>query len=127
MGILDATFRSLATTLVGRFRDTSSTLTRISEGAGYNPATGGSTSSSTSAAIKRSPAMPFKTSQMQDEEVLEGDLYCYVDAASCEAAGVSPVPGDGYRVELDGFRVISATALESGDQNAAYLLHLREA
>jgi hypothetical protein len=126
MGVLDATFRALATSLVGKYRNSSSTLTRISEGAGYNPVDGSISSSSTSASIKRSPAMPFR-SQMADDEVLQGDLYCYVDAASCEAAGVSPVPGGGYRVELDGYRVISATSLESGDQVAAYLLHLREA
>lgn len=125
MGVKDAGFRSLAQRLIGKYRTVSDTLTRTAQGSGYDPVTGTVTASSSSAAIKRSPAFPFEEGRVDGSTVLATDLYCYVAAADTDAAGVSPVPSSGDLVTLGGYSVIGAKALESGDQVAAYELHLR--
>lgn len=125
MGIKDAQFRSLAARLIGKYRTVSDTLTRTAQGSGYNPVTGTVTASSSSASIIRSPAFPFEQGRVNGEAVLATDLYCYVAASDTDAAGVSPVPSSGDLVTLGGYSVVAAKPIESGDQVAAYELHLR--
>ena len=125
MGVKDAQFRSLAQRLVGKYRTVEDVLTRTAQGSGYNPVTGAVTASASSASILRSPAFPFETSRVNGSTVLASDLYCYVSALDTEAAGISPVPSGGDIVTLGGYSVLGAKALESGDEVAAYELHLR--
>ena len=123
VGPKDVAFRALAARLMGKYRTTTSTLARTS--GGYNPVTGSTTGSTSSADVFRSPAFPFDQGQVDGEAVLATDYRCYVAASDVETAGVSPVPSTDVTVTLDGDRVLSARKLESGDQAAAYELHVR--
>ena len=127
MGSLDAEFRALAVEMLDEFSDDLHLLERHLNA--YDPTTATSFPSTTSASVKKSPNFPFETSQVDGTNVLATDAQTIVAAVSLEAASLSPVPADGVRLTLtvgtEIYTIRGAEPLESGDQIAVYVLHLR--
>tara|TARA_R100000951_G_scaffold116282_2_gene127415 strand:- start:141 stop:530 length:390 start_codon:yes stop_codon:yes gene_type:complete len=127
MGSLDAEFRALAVDMLEEFSDEEHLLER--HASGYDPATATNFPSVTSASVRKSPNFPFKTEQVDGSNVLATDAQAIVAALPLETASLSPVPGDGVRLTLtvgaEVYTIRGAEPLESGDQIAAYVLHLR--
>ena len=127
MGKLDSKFRALATRLIGKFSDGTHTLARRTTT--YDVATDASSQATASMSVKKSPSFPFDTRQVDGSSVLTTDLRCFVAAADVEAGGIDPTPAEDVLVTLTvsgvAYRVLRATKYESGDQAAAYELHLR--
>ena len=124
MGAKDAGFRALGKRLIDKYRTVESTLVRTPTG--YDPMTGTSSGVASSAQVLPSPAFPYDLARIDGDTVRVSDLYCYVSAVDTDAAGVSPIPSSDVLVSLDGFAVVAAMPLESGDQHAAYQLQLRQ-
>lgn len=127
MGALDEEFRELAVEMLDEFSDEEHLLER--HAANYAPESGLSFPSTTSAQVKKSPNFPFEHRQIDGKNVLETDFQTIIAAKPLEAAGLSLTPEDGVRLTLtvDGkaYSIRGARPLESGDQVAAYILHLR--
>lgn len=126
MSILDAPFRSLATTLVGKFGK-SATLGHIYTGA-YNPVTGVASQSESTLTV-RGVVERYGTSEIDGVNVLRGDVKWTVAAA---AVTKTPSPNDTVdfgETTAGGdpvlYTVLAVEPVYSGDLPALYVLQLR--
>ena len=123
MGILDAAFQQLASTLVGTFSDTPATYTRTPLPR-YDGRTGEElTFQPTPYSVKITPPQPYRKGEINGTSVQAKDLRCYISATDL---AIEPDPRtDSLLWRGIAFLVISATPVGTADANVLIELQLR--
>lgn len=126
MGLLDATFRGMASSLINLLGATA-VLRRVT--ITYNTTTNASSEATASFTIMISPPVPYNALRIDGTLVLAGDAKCLAAAADLETAGIVLPPPSNVNWYLDigsdKWNVVRTSALRSGDQSAAIELQLR--
>lgn len=121
MAELDKVFPGLASDLLARYGAIGK-LIYVNKGE-IDPATGKRTESTRSKMVKLQPPYPFSRTAIDGSLVQEGDAMTMVAARDIGAAPVA----NQDRVEVSGrtWQIVGVNPLDSGDQTAAYELHIR--
>jgi hypothetical protein len=128
VGLLDDVARDLSEVLIDALSDEVVTMQRTRRQ--YEPTSGTDVSFiELEVSVKASPPFPFSKRYVDGVTVLGTDKRMIVAAKVLDELGFDPVPASDVQVVVQArgevFHVREATPYSSGDQEAAYELHLR--
>lgn len=122
-GALDR-LRTTAKSLIDKF---GKQVSLVRESTTYNPATGQTTTTSTSTTVNATPPKDFTAARIDGTLIQQGDTVIQIAAQGLDL-GTPDTPQQSDKVTIDSstWKIVQIGKVYSGEQIALYTLHLRQ-